>query len=84
MTNYNRGQNVMEIGEIVEAGANFDPSLCPLQQHHEAIKKCLRLTNKNIIDNSSEMQITQLKLQSCVTVEHFMQVSDVSHLMQGW
>ncbi len=62
----------------------YNPDLCPLLPFLTEVSDCLRITKKEIEDNPEQFIICQERLENCVAVEHLMQVSDVSHLMQSW
>jgi hypothetical protein len=62
----------------------YDPELCPLHPFLTEVVASVRITEKQKNENPQELQINQEGLENCVGVEHLMQISDVSHLLQSW
>lgn len=65
--------------------ADSTPDLCPLVPHLSGIIAQF-FEGKNDVKEEypNEFRITTTGLQECVRREHFMLVSDVSHLFQCW
>ena len=63
---------------------DYDPALCPVGPYVNDFQKYNQITKGDIRSHPTELVIDQQGLEYCVTVEHLMQLCDVSHLMQGW
>lgn len=62
----------------------FDRKLCPIHPYLIEFGTLLKLSKKNLDDHSQELILTKQDLERCVLIEHLMQVTDVSHLMQNF
>lgn len=66
-------------------GGSCTPELCPLAPHLSGIiNQFFGGRNTVMEEYPDEFRITAAGLQDCVRREHFMLISDVSHLLQRW
>jgi len=70
-------------GEVTDNDDAY-AALCPVAYHFRAFMKEVGLTPSMQKKHPEEFVVKHCGLRQCVRIEHFMQVSDVSHLMQGW